>query len=153
MLQSAGVVKVDSPFIEFKASHAEGENLGEARVKVQALIDRARGGILFVDEAHNLTMHKDNIYGQQAASQLMDCLQDGDTDLSRRVIVVYAGYSKEMQKMIASDAGYTRRIDHIFDLPDYTPTDLAEIFLKMAAKAKRPIGEGVTILTISKVIK
>ena len=153
MLQSAGVVKVDSPFIEFKASHAEGENLGEARVKVQALIDRARGGILFVDEAHNLTMHKDNIYGQQAASQLMDCLQDGDTDLSRRVIVLYAGYSKEMQKMIASDAGYTRRIDHIFDLPDYTPTDLAEIFLKMAAKAKRSIGDGVTILTISKVIE
>ena len=61
----------------------------------------------FVDEAlaHNLTMHKDNIYGQQAASQLMDCLQDGNTDLSRRVIVVYAGYSKEMQKMIASDHG------------------------------------------------
>ena len=100
MLQSAGVVKVDSPFIEFKASHAEGENLGEARVKVQGLIDRARGGILFVDEAHNLTMHKDNMYGQQAASQLMDCLQDGNTDLSRRVIVVYAGYSKEMQKMM-----------------------------------------------------
>ena len=153
MLQSAGVVKVDSPFIEFKASHAEGENLGEARVKVQALIDRARGGILFVDEAHNLTMHKDNIYGQQAASQLMDCLQDGNTDLSRRVIVVYAGYSKEMQKMIASDAGYTRRIGHIFELDDYTPTDLAEIFLKMAAKAKRPIGDGVTIFTISKVIE
>ena len=153
MLQSAGVVKVDSPFIEFKASHAEGENLGEARVKVQELINRARGGILFVDEAHNLTMHKDNMYGQQAASQLMDCLQDGNTDLSRRVIVVYAGYAKEMQKMIASDAGYTRRIDHIFKLPDYTPTDLAEIFLKMAAKAKRSIGDGVTILTISKVIK
>ena len=83
----------------------------------------------------------------------MDCLQDGNTDISRRVIVVYAGYSKEMQKMIASDAGYTRRIDHIFELDDYTPTDLAEIFLKMAAKAKRSIGDGVTILTISKVIK
>ena len=87
LLRVAGVLAYDAPFIELKPSHAEGSNMGEARENVQKFIDRAKGGVLFADEAHNLTLHKDNMYGQQAASQLMDCLQDKDMN----VIVVYAG--------------------------------------------------------------
>ena len=55
MLKSAGVLKSDAPFVEIKASHAEGAVLGEAREKVQENIDNARGGVLFVDEAYQLT--------------------------------------------------------------------------------------------------
>ena len=65
--------------------------MAEAWEKVQGFIERARGGVLFADEAHQLTMHKDNMYGQKGASQLMDCLQDGNGDISNRVIVIYAG--------------------------------------------------------------
>ena len=123
--------------------------MGEAREKVQAYIESARGGVLFVDEAHQLTMQKDNMYGQQAAAQLMDCLQDGGADDSRRVIVIYAGYGAGMQTVMKSDPGYDRRIRHRFCLPDYTPSELAEIlFLKMAA-LKRGTGEGVTVATVS----
>tara|TARA_B100000787_G_scaffold50550_1_gene36415 strand:+ start:15 stop:1031 length:1017 start_codon:yes stop_codon:yes gene_type:complete len=150
MLKSAGVLTPLAPFIEFKASHAEGANMGEAREKVQEKIEKARGGVLFVDEAHQLTMHKDNMYGQQAASQLMDCLQDGDgADESRRVIVIYAGYVDGMQILMQSDAGYGRRIRHQFPLPDYTPSELAEIFFIKMAELKRGIGEGVTVAAVS----
>jgi hypothetical protein len=150
MLKSAGVLKSDAPFVEIKASHAEGAVLGEAREKAQANIDNARGGVLFVDEAHQLTMHKDNLYGQQVAAQLMDCLQDGNgEDDARRVIVIYAGYVAGMQTLITSDEGCSRRIHHRFTLPDYTPSELAEIFLLKMAGLKRGSGEGVTVATVS----
>ena len=153
MLKSAGVLAPDAPFIEFKASHAEGSNLGEARENVQREIERARGGVLFADEAHNLAAHKDNIYGQQAASQLMDCLQDGDdNDAARRVIVIYAGYPEPMKKLLNSDPGYKRRVKHNFTLPDYTPFELAQIFLKKAEDLGRGIGDDVTAEEIGKLI-
>jgi len=150
MLKSAGVLKSDAPFVEFKPSRAEGSALGEAGEKVQEEIEKARGGVLFADEAHQLTMHKDNIYGQQVASGLMNCLQDGGGgDETRRVIVIYAGYAAGMQTLMASDSGYDRRIRHRFTLPDYTPSELAEMFfLAMAKKQRRP-GEGVTVAAVA----
>lgn len=160
LLKSAGVIASDAPFVEFKASHMEGSALGEAREKMQAKIDGARGGVLFADEAHNLTQHKDNIYGQQAASQLMDCLQDGGADPSQRVIdpsqrviVIYAGYPEKMRTLMESDPGYQRRVSHRFELPDYTPLELAQIFVKKAESLRRSLGEGVTAHTIEAIVK
>ena len=152
LLQSAGVLSPVAPFVEFKASHAEGENLGEARKNVQRLIDDARGGVLFADEAHNLTKHKQNMYGQQAASQLMDCLHDGNSDASQRVIVIYAGYREPIQKFMNSDPGYTRRVLYHFQLPDYAPGELAQIFLLKASALGRRIGDGVTVDMVAKLI-
>ena len=64
MLKSAGVLKSDAPFVEIKASHAEGAVLGEAREKAQANIDNARGGVLFVDEAHQLVVDRIAVLGE-----------------------------------------------------------------------------------------
>ena len=85
MLQSAGVLAAEAPFIEFKPSDAEGSVLGEAREKTRVYIGNAKGGVLFADEAHNITNDKQNMYGTQVAQELMNCLHSGD------VIVIYAG--------------------------------------------------------------
>jgi len=155
MLKSAGVLKSDAPFVEIKPSRAEGIHMGEAGEKAREEIKKAKGGVLFADEAHQLTMHKDNRYGYQVASELMNCLQDGDNDETSRVIVIYAGYKAGMQTLMNSDPGYRRRIPigNQFTLPDYTPSELAEIFLKMAKLECRQIGKDVTLATVAAQIK
>jgi len=148
MLQSAGVLTVNAPFIEFKPSDAEGSAMGEAREKTKEYIEKANGGVLFADEAHNITKDKENMYGKQVAQELMNCLHTGN------VTVIYAGYPKEMVTLMKSDPGYTRRIptDNRFELADYTPIELAEIFLKKAEGKKRVLGEGVTVKSVAKLI-
>ena len=87
LLQGAGVLAADAPFIEFKPTDAEGDAMGEARLKTKEYITKAKGGVLFADEAHNLTVDKQNMYGKQVAQELMNCLQSEDD----AVIVIYAG--------------------------------------------------------------
>lgn len=153
LLRAQGVLSSNAPFVEFKPSHAEGKHLGEARVKTQSYIDLARGGVLFADEAHQLTVDGENMYGQQVASQLMDCLQDGDHDVSKRVIVIYAGYEKEMQTLMESDPGYSRRVQRRFLLPDYSPLELAQMFVRKAKRYERALDEKATVEMIASLIK
>ena len=133
MLKAAGILDRAAPCIEMKASDTQGAYLGEAIKETSAKIDAARGGLLFVDEAHQLTEHKDNQYGKQAATTLMNCLQDKD----KRVIAIFAGYRDKMTAFMQVDEGFTRRIGRVFDLPDYTPKQLVDIFIKKAEMKRR----------------
>jgi len=153
MFCSVGVLSHDAPFVEFKPSHAEGSYLGEARDNVRNIINKARGGVLFADEAHKLTEDKKNTYGMQAASELMDCLQDKDSANGKEsVIVIYAGYEQGMDKFFKSDPGYTRRVPNRFVLPDYSPTELARMFIEKALANERPLVKDVTPEAIATLI-
>ena len=131
MFIAARVLQQGAPFVEFKPTDAEGDAMGEARLKTKEYIEKAAHGVLFADEAHTLVMDRQNMYGKQVASELMNCLQ---TPLAEGgCIVVFAGYPGGMKTLLQSDPGFHRRIpmQHRFALADYTTNELAQIFRKM----------------------
>lgn len=110
-----------------------GEYIGQTAPKVRTAIDKARGGILFVDEAYALARSAEDSkdFGREVIEMLIKEMSDGPGDLS----VVVAGYPREMEVFINFNPGLKSRFAMRFDFPDYLPQELAEIALKSAEKS------------------
>ncbi|MEU5882777.1 AAA family ATPase [Spirillospora sp. NPDC047279] len=124
-----------------EASRAEliGEYLGETAVKTRAVVQRAVGGVLFIDEAYSLTQSDyDGDYGPEAIAALVKMMEDHRDDL----VVIVAGYEREMQRFIASDPGLASRFPSTVRFPDFTDDELVEIFAGFAGEAGLALGEG-----------
>ncbi len=109
---------------EVDRSDLIGEYIGQTAPKVRDAIEKARGGILFIDEAYAL-YRKDtaNDYGHEAIEILLKEMSDGPGNL----VVIVAGYPKEMTAFIESNPGLKSRFNHFFHFPDYLPEELSEI--------------------------
>ena len=110
-----------------------GEYIGQTAPKVKAAIDKARGGILFIDEAYALSRGGDDSkdYGREVIELLVKEMSSGKGDLA----IVVAGYPKEMETFLTSNPGLKSRFQMRFDFPDYTPQELELITLYWAEKS------------------
>tara|TARA_B110000483_G_scaffold243651_1_gene334875 strand:- start:5908 stop:8547 length:2640 start_codon:yes stop_codon:yes gene_type:complete len=110
-----------------------GEYIGQTAPKVKALIEKARGGVLFVDEAYSLARANDDSkdFGREVVEILVKEMSNGPGDIA----VIVAGYPKEMKYFIDSNPGLRSRFKHFFKFKDYTPKELIKIAL-VAAKEK-----------------
>ncbi len=96
-------------------------------------IEKARGGILFVDEAYMLFRKGvENDFGGEAIAALITEMSDGEGDIA----IMFAGYPAEMNDFIESNPGLKSRVKHYFHFDDYTPNELLEIALYAAEKKK-----------------
>ena len=102
-----------------------GEFIGQTAPKVQKAIEKARGGILFVDEAYALSDRGDDNkdFGKEVMEVLIKEMSDGKGDLA----VVFAGYPKEMQTFLHRNPGMQSRIQSLIHFPDYVPDELMQI--------------------------
>lgn len=100
-------------------------------------IQEAEGGILFVDEAYRLIpMQKsdDKDYGLEALEEIMSVMDSG------KVVVIFAGYSEPMNRVIASNEGFCRRVTKFFHFDDFSSKDLAKILhLKMCNQGENSL--------------
>ncbi|GAA3747650.1 SpoVK/Ycf46/Vps4 family AAA+-type ATPase [Spinactinospora alkalitolerans] len=111
-----------------------GEHLGATAVKTNKLVDRALGGVLFIDEAYALVnpgYSGGDAFGSEAIQTLLKRAED---DRSRLVIVL-AGYPAEMDRFLASNSGLSSRFNVRVAFPSYTPEELTEIADRVAAGA------------------
>jgi SpoVK/Ycf46/Vps4 family AAA+-type ATPase len=101
-----------------------GEYIGKTAPKTKKEIEKARGGILFIDEAYSLFRKEtDNDYGQEVIEILLKEMSDGVGD----IMIVGAGYPDEMNDFLMSNPGLKSRFSQFFKFPDYTPDELLEI--------------------------
>lgn len=102
-----------------------GEYIGSTEKNTQNTINSARGGVLFIDEAYNLFTESDNRrdFGMRVIETLLTYLGSDDTDM----IVILAGYTEEMNKMLESNPGMKSRFPYTFNFEDYTPEQLMQI--------------------------
>lgn len=102
-----------------------GEYIGQTAPKVKEAIKRAKGGILFIDEAYALSRSKEDNkdFGREVVEILVKELSDGAGD----VAIIFAGYPSEMETFLDSNAGLKSRLNLKFDFPDYMPQELIEI--------------------------
>ena len=106
---------------------------GQTAIKTAAVIDDfALDGILFVDEAYSLVNGPQDSYGDEAISTLLKRMED-DRD---RLVVIVAGYTKEMKKFIDANSGLASRFNHYVEFPDYTADELAAMFRMNAKKSQ-----------------
>lgn len=103
---------------------------GQTAIKVNEVVDSALDGVLFVDEAYALVNGKNDAYGLEAVATLLKRMED-DRD---RLIVIVAGYSKEMKDFIDSNSGFQSRFNRYIDFPDYSARELGAIFRQNARK-------------------
>ncbi len=102
-----------------------GEFIGQTAPKVKKAIEKARGGILFIDEAYSLTNRGDDgkDFGREVIEVLIKELSEGEGDLA----IIFAGYPKEMQNFLISNPGLSSRLRNVIHFPDYSPDELMEI--------------------------
>jgi stage V sporulation protein K len=102
--------------------------------KVKMVVQRAFGGVLFIDEAYVL------MYGAGAADAIATLIKQME-DNRGRFIVILAGYTNEMRELLESNPGFSSRIKEFLNFPDYNEKEMEEIFSFMAGKKGYTIDE------------
>ncbi|HMW40396.1 MAG TPA: AAA family ATPase, partial [Saprospiraceae bacterium] len=102
-----------------------GEYIGQTAPKVKEVIEKARGGVLFIDEAYALARTNDDSkdFGREVIEILVKEMSNGQGDMA----VIMAGYPKEMKYFLDSNPGLKSRIKLYYNFPDYLPQELYEI--------------------------
>ncbi len=122
LLSKGNVVSVDR-------TRLVGRFIGETEDNMKTVLEEARGNVLFIDEAYTLhdgaTDRKD--YGARVIDSLLTVLSQPDPDM----LVVFAGYAKEMEAMLATNPGLAGRFPYMFEFKDYTAEQLTEIALRL----------------------
>lgn len=111
-------VEVDGNFLKAGSDTA---------TKTELVIRQAFGGVLFIDEAYAL-MESGDGSGEQAVATLIKRMEDS----RNRFILILAGYTNEMKRLLETNPGFESRIKEYLDFPDYDDMEMRQIFAKMA---------------------
>lgn len=118
-------------FIEVSRTDLIAGYQGQTALKVKKVIEEAKGGVLFIDEAYSITEneHSDS-YGRECLTELTKALEDYRDDL----VVIVAGYTEPMKNFFESNPGLKSRFNTFIEFPDYTAFELMEILYNMCLK-------------------
>jgi SpoVK/Ycf46/Vps4 family AAA+-type ATPase len=105
--------------------------VGQTAIKTKEIIEKARGGILFIDEAYSLApSNAGNDFGQEAVDTLLKAMEDYRDDF----IVIVAGYPELMKSFLKSNPGLQSRFNTFINFEDYNPDELLEIFTSFCTR-------------------
>ncbi|MBB5785222.1 AAA family ATPase [Nonomuraea jabiensis] len=120
--------------VEAHRADLVGQHLGATAIKTNELVDRALGGVLFIDEAYSLVnpgYQGGDAFGAEAVQTLLKRAED-DRD---RLVIVLAGYEREMDAFLATNPGLASRFNQRVAFPSYSPRELSEIAVRLAEQA------------------
>ena len=115
-------------FIEVSRTDLIAGYQGQTALKVKNVIEQAKGGVLFIDEAYSITEndHSDS-YGRECLTELTKALEDCREDL----VVIVAGYTEPMNKFFESNPGLKSRFNTFIEFDDYNVYELTQILISM----------------------
>lgn len=116
--------------IRTEKSQMVGQYIGETEYKMNNLLARARGNILFIDEAYQLAEGGKSDFGRIVMNSLLTELGKNNLDM----VVILAGYTAPMKKLLESNEGIESRFPNVFNFEDYTTEELLEIGKLMIRK-------------------
>jgi SpoVK/Ycf46/Vps4 family AAA+-type ATPase len=119
-----------------------GEFVGQTAPKTRKLCERAYGGVLFVDEAYELTPRSDNDYGAEAIAELLTHMENHRDDF----VVIAAGYPKDIDRFLDANSGLRSRFGATVGFPDYSDEELAAIFRVMLTGQGYRLSDDLTAL-------
>ncbi len=134
-----GILKTGE-LIEVDRSGLVAGYIGQTAIKTAEVIEKAMGGVLFVDEAYTLSAKKgESDYGQEAIDTILKAMEDKRDEF----IVIVAGYTDLMEEFLDSNPGLRSRFNKFIFFPDYTPDELSAIFAFTAKKNGYTVAEDV----------
>ncbi len=126
IMKEEGLLKTGK-FIECGRSELVGQFVGWTAVQVKDMFRKAKGGVLFIDEAYSLVDDGNN-FGDEAINTIVAEMEN----MRDEVIVIFAGYPDKMKTFLDKNEGLKSRISYHIHFPDYTPEELLEILEKLA---------------------
>lgn len=110
--------------VEIDGGYLKSPYVGQTAERVNAILQYAMGGVLFIDEAYILTEDKANAQGAEAVGILLKAMEDNKSDF----VCIMAGYEDNMNRMLASNEGFASRIKYKIYFENFTVDELGEIF-------------------------
>ncbi len=132
-LKAIGILS-GGQLVEVTRSDLVGRYVGHTAPLTTQVIKSAIGGVLFIDEAYSLYRGKDDSFGLEAIDTIVKGIEDNRDNL----IVILAGYTKEMNEFLTANSGLKSRFPNIIEFPDYTPEEMVKI-AKITAEDKEYI--------------
>ena len=117
--------------VEVDRSKLVAKYVGQTAPLVMEVVEKAMGGVLFIDEAYSLVSRRgENDFGYEAVDTLIKAMEDHRDDL----IVIVAGYPDKMEEFLQSNPGLQSRFNKYINFDDYSPEELMDIFSRMCGK-------------------
>ena len=138
MYQAIGLLP-SGQLVEVDRSTLVAGYVGQTALKVQEAINKARGGVLFIDEAYALSADRGAGFGDEAISTLVKAMEDQRDSLA----IIVAGYHEPMQEFIASNQGLKSRFQNTIPFADYKTSELLDIFKVIAGGYKITLTDDV----------
>ncbi len=123
-LYDIGIV-MEKKLVEVERKDLVAGYIGQTAQKVNEVVEKAIGGILFIDEAYALTPKSERDFGGEAIATLIKAMEDHKNNL----VVIFAGYKDEMNDFVDANPGIASRIGFTFHFEDYDACELKEIFV------------------------
>ncbi|MCX5113429.1 AAA family ATPase [Streptomyces sp. NBC_00378] len=140
LLKSLGVLP-RGQLVEVARADLVGRYVGHTAQLTREVFDRARGGVLFVDEAYTLTPEGSvgsSDFGREAVDTLLKLMEDHRDE----VVVIVAGYTGEMERFLASNPGLSSRFSRRVEFADYSSDELVTIVRQHASASGYECGAG-----------
>lgn len=138
ILASLGVLE-HGHLVEVSRVDLVGEHIGSTAIRTQEAFDRARGGVLFVDEAYALSPEDSGRdFGREAIDTLVKLMEDHRD----AVVVIVAGYTHEMERFLTVNPGVASRFSRTITFSDYVPEELLRIVEQQSEEHEYSLAEG-----------
>lgn len=124
--------------IEVERADLVGEYIGHTAQRTREQIKKALGGILFIDEAYSLARGGEKDFGKEAIDTMVKAMEDHKDNL----ILILAGYQKEMSQFLKTNPGLKSRFPIHIDFPDYNLSELINIADLMLSSRQYSLTEG-----------
>ncbi|MEU5890400.1 right-handed parallel beta-helix repeat-containing protein [Streptomyces sp. NPDC047461] len=138
ILASLGVLE-KGHLVEVSRVDLVGEHIGSTAIRTQEAFDKARGGVLFIDEAYALSPEDSGRdFGKEAIDTLVKLMEDHRD----AVVVIVAGYTAEMERFLSVNPGVASRFSRTITFGDYTPDELLRIVEQQADEHEYRLASG-----------
>ena len=116
--------------VEVGRADLVGKFVGHTAPLVKSCFEKAKGGVLFIDEAYSLVDDRDGCFGDEAINTIVQEMENNRDNL----VVIFAGYPNKMEQFLQKNPGLRSRIAFHVPFPDYTTEELCEIASLIASK-------------------
>lgn len=124
-------------FVETDRAGLVAGYVGQTALKVQEVVHKAKGGVLFIDEAYSLINDKQDAFGKEAIDSLLKAMEDLRDDL----VIIVAGYTELMEEFLQSNPGFKSRFNHFVQFDNFSTQELYEIFAMLCHNNDYQYGE------------